>query len=243
MNDNDIKRISRLVAIAAQLQTKSLVTATQLSEKFNVSIRTIYRDIKALEDSGIPVLTIEGKGYSLMEGYKMPPVMFTPDEANALITAEQLLLLNTDRSFTGELRSAFNKIKAVLQFSTKEKTEFLADRIAVSPMLLKTQKSDLLTLIQHALIEFKVLNIHYHSLGKQEKTVRLVEPFALYYCFEETWALIAYCRLRKEFRMFKLDNILKLELTDLNFQPHKMTLKEYLSEKGKKFTTPDTPLS
>jgi predicted DNA-binding transcriptional regulator YafY len=243
MNDNDIKRISRLAAIATQLQTKSLLTATQLSKKFNVSIRTIYRDIKALEDAGIPVLTIEGKGYSLMEGYKIPPVMFTESEANALITAEQLLLSNADRSFTEELLAALNKIKAVLQFSTKEKVEFLANRIAVSPLLSRTQKSDLLTLIQHALIEFKVLHIHYHSLGKKEKTARLVEPFALYYCLEESWALIAYCRLRKEFRMFKLGNILKLELTELNFQPHKMTLQEYLREKEKKFTTPDTPLS
>ena len=169
--------------------------------------------------------------------------MFTESEANALITAEQLLLANNDRSFTEELLSALNKIKAVLQFSTKEKTEFLANRIAVSPLLLKTQKSNLLPLIQQALTEFKVLNMYYHSLGKKEKTERLVEPFALYYCQEESWALIAWCQLRKEFRMFKLNNILKLELTDMNFQPHKMTLQEYLSEKKKNFTTPDTPLS
>lgn len=238
MNDNDLKRISRLVAIAAQLQTKSILTASQLSKKYNVSVRTIYRDIKALEDAGIPVVTIDGKGYSLMDGYKIPPVMFTANEANALVTAERLLLSNTDRSFTGELLSALNKIKAVLQFSTKEKVEFLANRIAVSPLLLRTQKSDLLTVIQHALVEFVVLNIHYQSLGKKEHTVRLIEPFALYYCLEESWALIAYCRLRKEFRMFKLDNILKLELTYLKFQPHKMTLQEYLGEKEKKFVHP-----
>jgi len=243
MNDNDIKRISRLTAIVTQLQTKRLLTATQLSEKFNVSIRTIYRDIKALEDAGIPILTVEGKGYSLMEGYKIPPVMFTESEANALITAEQLVLGNADSSFTEELLSAVNKIKAVLRFSTKEKTEFLSNRIAVSPLITRTHTSNSLKLIQYALTEFRVLNIHYHSLHKKEKTTRLVEPFALYYCLEESWALIAYCRLRKDFRMFKLDNILKLELTELGFEPHNITLKEYLKEKEKNFTTPDTQLS
>jgi predicted DNA-binding transcriptional regulator YafY len=77
MNDNDTKRLSRLTAILTQLQTKRLVTASELAKKFSVSNSTIYRDIKALEQAGIPVLTEEGKGYTLMEGYRMPPVMFT----------------------------------------------------------------------------------------------------------------------------------------------------------------------
>ena len=87
MNDNDIKRLSRLTAILTQLQTKRILTSTTLAEKFGVSIRTIYRDIKALEQAGIPILTEDGKGYSLMEGYRIPPVMFTENEANAIIGA------------------------------------------------------------------------------------------------------------------------------------------------------------
>jgi len=88
MKNTDVKRISRLTAIVTQLQSKRLVTSTELSKKFNVSIRTIYRDIKALEQAGVPVLIEEGKGYTLVEGYKVPPVMFTEGEANALVTAE-----------------------------------------------------------------------------------------------------------------------------------------------------------
>ena len=91
MNDNDTKRLSRLTAILTQLQTKRLLTSTILAEKFNVSVRTIYRDIRALEQAGVPILTDEGKGYYLMEGYKIPPVMFTEKQANALILAEQLI--------------------------------------------------------------------------------------------------------------------------------------------------------
>ena len=89
-------RLSRLTAILTQLQSSRIVTATALAEKHNVSVRTIYRDIRTLEKSGVPIVTEEGKGYSMMEGYQLPPVMFTEDEANALITAEQLVLKNKD---------------------------------------------------------------------------------------------------------------------------------------------------
>lgn len=92
MNDNDTKRLSRLVAILTILQTKRIVTSAGLAEKFGVSTRTIYRDLKALEQAGVPILTEEGKGYTLMEGYKIPPIMFSEKQANALIIAEQLVL-------------------------------------------------------------------------------------------------------------------------------------------------------
>ena len=130
MNDKDTKRLSRLAAILTQLQTKRILTSTTLAEKFGVSVRTIYRDIKALEKAGVPILTEDGKGYLLMEGYRIPPVMFTENEANALITAEQLVLKNRDSSLIKEYTAAINKIKAVLLYSTKEKVELLGNRIA-----------------------------------------------------------------------------------------------------------------
>lgn len=238
MTDNDIKRVSRLTAIVTQLQTKRLVTATQLSEKFGVTIRTIYRDIKALEQAGVPILTEEGKGYLLMEGYRIPPVMFTESEANALITAEQLVLKNRDSSLIKEYSEAISKIKAVLLYSTKEKADLLSKRIAVSPAIPNTSTSNSLTLIQNALTTFKVLNITYHSEEKDEKTTRHIEPFALYYNLQESWTLIAYCRLRKDYRMFRLSRILKIEPLDLSFTPHKLTLKEYLDSKEKNFQHP-----
>jgi predicted DNA-binding transcriptional regulator YafY len=243
MDDKDTKRLSRLVAILTQLQTKRILTSTSLAEKFGVSVRTIYRDIKALEQAGVPVLTEDGKGYSLMEGYRIPPVMFTEHEANALITAEQLVLRNRDSSLVEQYTEAINKIKAVLRYSTKEKIELLANRIAVSPGLPDTAISNSLALIQNALTGFQVLNIIYRSEHKNENTARHIEPFALYFSLQESWALIAYCRLRKDYRMFRLDRISKIEITGLQFTPHKLTLKEYLEEKQKNFRTPDIPLS
>jgi len=238
MNDNDSKRLSRLVAILTQLQTKRILTSRALAEKFGVSVRTIYRDIKALEQAGIPVLAEDGKGYSLMEGYSIPPVMFTEGEANALVTAEQLVLRNRDGSLIKQYTGAINKIKAVLRYSTKEKVELLAKRIAVSPALPDTSLSNSLALIQNALTSFTVLNIVYRSEQKSEKTERNIEPFALYYSMEESWSLIAYCRLRKDYRMFRLDRIVKIELLDKHFTPHKLTLKEYLENKQRTFQHP-----
>ena len=91
-------RLSRLSAILIMLQSKKIVTATQIAKKFNVSTRTAYRDVKALEVSGVPLFTEEGKGYALMSGYTLPPVMFTEEEANALITAENMVSRNKDQS-------------------------------------------------------------------------------------------------------------------------------------------------
>ncbi len=233
MKDNDTKRLSRLTAILTQLQTKRVLTSTKLAEKFGVSVRTIYRDIKALEQAGVPILTEDGKGYTLMEGYSVPPVMFTENEANALITAEQLVLKNRDSSLSKEYTEVVNKIKAVFLYSTKEKADLLSKRIAVSPAMPNTSKSNSLTLIQNALTDFKVLKITYQSEHKGEKTERNIEPFALYYNLQESWTLIAYCRLRKDYRMFRLSRISKIELLDLKFTPHKLTLKEYLDNKKK----------
>jgi predicted DNA-binding transcriptional regulator YafY len=87
----DKPRLARLTAIITQLQSKRIVTAKGISEKHSVSIRTIYRDIRTLEKSGIPIVIEEGRGYSIKDGYKIPPVMFTQEEANALITAEPLI--------------------------------------------------------------------------------------------------------------------------------------------------------
>lgn len=239
MSNSDIKRLSRLAAILTQLQTKRVVTSTALAQKFGVSVRTIYRDIKVLEQAGVPVVIEEGKGYSLMEGYRIPPVMFTENEANALITAEQLVLKNRDSSLIKEYTEAVNKIRAVLLYSIKQKVELLANRIAVSPALPNTNTSNSLAVIQNALTNFKVLNITYRAGHNDEQTQRDVEPFALYYTLQESWALIAYCRLRKDYRMFRLDRILKIELLDIGFTPHTLVLKDYLDSKEKNFNTPD----
>ncbi len=224
MNDNDIKRLSRLTAILTQLQTKRLLTATTLADKFSVSIRTIYRDIRALEQAGVPILTEDGKGYTLMEGYRVPPVMFTEAQANALITAEQLVLKNKDTSFIKDYTEAIDKIKAVLKYNIQDKANLLAERTRFDQNINRERNSNNLSDLQFALTNFRLTKIDYTN--EQNKTsTRHIEPFAL--LSTENWLLVAYCRLRKEFRFFRLDRIKKLEVLTDKFEPHEMTLQEY----------------
>lgn len=151
MEYSEVNRLSRLTAIVIQLQTKRVVTASELSQKFEVSKRTIYRDIKALESAGIPILTEEGKGYTLMEGYNIPPVMFTEKQANALILAEQLVLKNKDASFVQDYSEAIDKIKSILRYTIKDKANLLANRTQYDQVLNQERNSNNLSDLQNAL--------------------------------------------------------------------------------------------
>lgn len=228
MYDIDTKRISRLTAILTQLQSRKLLTAKYFADKFSVSVRTIYRDIRALEQAGVPIQTEEGKGYSLMEHYRIPPVMFTESEANALITAEQLVLKNKDDSFIKEYSEAVTKIKALLSQNVKDKANLLSERVQYRQNFVNGITSNHLSALQYALTNFFLTEINY-SNEENNTTTRIIEPFALINT-QGNWLLLAWCRLRKEFRFFRLDRIEKLEVHTEKFEPHKMTLQEYFEK-------------
>lgn len=225
MEEKEKSRLSRLTAIITQLQSKRIITAKLLAERHNVSVRTIYRDIRTLEKSGIPIVTEEGKGYSIMEGYHLPPVLFTEDEANALITVEQLVIRNKDQSFSENVSSAIEKIKSILKYSQKGNAGLLSERIYFGGNNNEEKSSNNLMQIQSAIIHFKVLKMEYYSSAK-ERSNRNIEPFAIY-STNGNFLLIAFCRLRKDFRVFRIDFIKTLVTQDETFTPHNMTMKKY----------------
>lgn len=236
MSDSETSRLSRLIALLTLLQSKRMFTASECALKFGVSVRTIYRDIKSLEQAGIPVFTEEGKGFSLMENYRIPPVMFTEEEANALITAEKLILVNKDISLTKNYVEAITKIKSVLRSNTKDNVELLSKRIDFwqDPNNEYTI-SNLLSLVQKAITNFNIIKIDYQAFQMDKITQRDIEPFAIINKIGESWYLVAWCRIRKDFRMFRFDRIKKLEITKETFIPHKTSLEEYLKNYKKKF--------
>ncbi|BDS11436.1 helix-turn-helix transcriptional regulator [Aureispira anguillae] len=225
MEEKEKPRLSRLTAIITQLQSKKVITASYLAQKHKVSVRTIYRDIRTLDKSGIPIITVEGKGYSLIEGYQLPPVQFTEDEANALITAEQLILKSKDQSFSESYSNAIIKIKSVLKYSQKRKADLLTDRIYFKENDPHQNTSNHLMKIQFAITNFQLLKIKYRSLNGTE-TQREIEPFAIY-STKGKWLLIAFCRLRNNFRAFRIDLIQHLSTFSTTFTPHDMTLEQY----------------
>ena len=109
-----MNRIDRISAILIQLQSHSLVKAQQISERFEISIRTVYRDIRTLEEAGIPIIGNPGIGYSLAEGFKLPPLMFTQKEALSFLIAEKLVHELTDSNSNEHYKSGIEKIKSVM---------------------------------------------------------------------------------------------------------------------------------
>ncbi|TRX71427.1 YafY family protein [Carboxylicivirga sp. M1479] len=228
MEEKEKPRLARLTAILTQLQSKRVITAKQLAERHDVSVRTIYRDIRTLEKSGIPIVTEEGIGYSIMEGYHLPPVLFSEEEANALITLEQLAIKNKDQSLVENISSALEKIKAILRYSQKGNADLLADRIYFGGNNNKERTSNNLMEIQSAITHNKVLAIDYHS-SEDKSSTRNIEPFAIY-SIHGNFLLVAFCRLRNDFRHFRIDFIKKLVTKSDTFSPHNMTIKEYFEK-------------
>ena len=234
--EENIPRLSRLTAILLRLQSRPYVTIKQLSEQFEVSTRTIYRDLLSLEQAGVPIMPLEGKGFTLMEGYNIPPVMFTESEANALIIAVKIIEKTKDESLILEFHKAIEKIQSVLNPDEQEKSAFLAQRTIIGKNWHNQTNSSWLTEIQQALTNRHVLLIDYQKKEEEIPTQRAVEPFAIYNNTAENWVLIAWCRLREDFRTFRIDRIKKLYTSSESFPPHKITLEEYIGIQKEKFS-------
>ena len=210
-----MNRLTRIVATLTQLQSKKVVTAKEIADRFEISLRTVYRDIKTLQEAGVPIGSENGVGYFIVSGYSLPPIMFTEEEANALIVSEKLILNQGDESLKIDFNSVLLKIKSVLKDSQKNNLTTLTNRIEPS-IKKEVFKSNLLSEIQKSITNLSVIEITYHSIYKNEKTTRQVEPLGVYFT-EQAWVVIAFCRLRKNNREFRLDRILKLKITPHSF--------------------------
>ncbi|MFK7758091.1 MAG: helix-turn-helix transcriptional regulator [Flavobacteriales bacterium] len=220
-----MNHLSRLLSILTILKSKRIVTGTELAEKFQVSLRTIYRDIRKLEDSGVPVLTIEGRGYSIMEGYTVAPIMFDEKEVNSLVMAEKLVSKTNDVSLIRDFNSTLTKIKSVFRGALQSQSEMLNRKIHIFKESTLEDKSNSLSAIQLAITNFQLLQIAYQAKDAKP-TERLIEPLAIY-SMEEKWIVIAWCRLRKDYRSFRLDRIKNFQILKENFDDRKFDMGEF----------------
>ncbi|MBW8324963.1 MAG: YafY family transcriptional regulator [Prolixibacteraceae bacterium] len=214
-----MNHIERLNAILIHLQSKRIVKASEIAERFEISLRTVYRDIRALEESGVPIGAEAGVGYFLMDNYKLPPVMFTKEEASALLFGEKLVEKMSDDGMKAEFCSALFKIKAILNPEEKDRLEKLYSQISVLNYTSSNVNFNRLFLseIQQALVSKQVLEIDYQAGYGAPATKRLVEPIGL--CnYSRRWHLFAWCRLRSEYRDFRLDRIQDLRVSTENFK-------------------------
>ncbi len=224
-----MNRIDRLHAILTHLQSKRRVTAQQIADRFSISLRTVYRDVKALEESGVPVIGEAGTGYSIMEGYRLPPVMFTQEEAAALMMGAKLAQQMTDSSVQKNFDDAMYKIQSVLRNTDKDYVEQLLPNVEVTPSRVPIDESSSkhLVALQKAVAEKKVLFIRYQS-NRESVTERQVEPVGLWH-YSQHWHLIGWCRLRNNYRDFRVSRILRLQLKDEIFTSRSYeSLKDYI---------------
>jgi predicted DNA-binding transcriptional regulator YafY len=217
-----MNRVDRLMAMVVRLQGRRVVKAEDLAGHFEISVRTVYRDMAALGEAGIPIMAEAGVGYSLMKGYLLPPVMFTAEEASALSVGGKLVEHLTDASLRRQMESALLKIRSVLPRDRQDYLDRLERTTAVMPGRADVRPrlaSEMLTPIQRALAERRVLALDYQGIRRSEATRRQVEPLGLVY-YADNWHLIAWCRLRREVRDFRTDRILKLHLLTEVFTGH-----------------------
>lgn len=215
--DHYIKKIDRVTSILVQLQSKPIVRAHDLADKFEVSIRTIYRDIKTLENAGIPIFGEAGSGYSLVDGYKLPPVMFTKEEVLSFITAEKLMQNFSHESLGSHYNSAMEKVKSVLRSSEKNLVTDIENQINIYSY--QPEKTDsiknIIPTILESISEKTQLKINYES-AQTETSERLIEAVGIFYEFNY-WYVMAFCTMRKDYRQFRVDRILKIIKTENPF--------------------------
>ena len=225
-----MNRIDRLSAILIQLQTKRLIKAQEIADKFNISLRTVYRDVRALEEAGVPVIGEAGMGYQLREGYRLPPVMFTEEEASALLTGAKLMQQMSDERLWKQYSSALDKIKATLRYTEKDFIEEMDENVAVlsPPSFQHKKRSDLyLQQLLKAIATSAVIEMNYTS--SKETLKRNVEPVGIYYQ-GNYWYLIAWCRLRNDYRNFRTDNIQQLFVTNETIQQKHPPLHHFINK-------------
>ena len=227
-----MNRTDRLMGLVAHLQNKKYQSAEHLAEHFGLSVRTVYRDLRAMNEIGVPVGFEAGRGYYIVGGYFLPPVSLTAEEANALALIEPLVVRFADKSIQAHYGTAISKIKQVLGNVQRRNLEQIQSQVAhfipdnYAHLLPST---DYLTTIQKAIIDQRILRIEYVN-NKEAASNREVEAIGLTF-YSLNWHLIGWCHLRKEYRDFRTSRIQSLALTMQPFRiQNHLSLNDYLKD-------------
>ncbi|MED1784500.1 YafY family protein [Brevibacillus fortis] len=208
-----MNKTDRLLAIVLELQRKDTIRAEDLAATFETSVRTIYRDMQALSEAGVPIVGAPGQGYSLMEGYFLPPVSFSVEEAVALLIGADLVEQAFDQNFGNSARAVQRKVEAILSADVGEQ----ASRIRSTFRLLspgannqREQEKAHAQLLHDAIINKRKVRFRYRrgtpGEGENRETVRDVAPYGLV-LVRGSWILLGHCDLRQDIRRFRLSRM------------------------------------
>lgn len=217
------------------LQGRRVVRASELAEHFAITERTVYRDIAALGEAGVPIVGEAGVGYCLLKGYQLPPVMFTADEATSLFVGGELVKQFTDASLQAPMATALDKLRAVLPRDRQDHVERLTQRTLVYGQTARRSAPEAvaqrwLLPVQQGVVLRRVLRMTYQGREQAEETTRDVEPLGVVF-YGGAWYLVAWCRLRKDYRHFRIDRIRRLEVSPVQFEPREgFSFKEHMEK-------------
>ncbi|HVU35054.1 MAG TPA: YafY family protein [Opitutaceae bacterium] len=233
-----MNRTDRLVAMVMHLQGRRVVRAEELAQRFEISVRTVYRDIAALGEAGVPIVGEAGVGYSLVRGYHLPPLMLTADEAAALTVGAEMVRRFGDASVAEPMTSAIDKLRAVLPRERQEHVDRLARQTVISgrPGRVATDPAaqPWLLSVQRGVAQRRVLRLAYRTRSRGDETQRDVEPLGVVF-YGGAWYLVAWCRLRKDYRHFRVDRVQRLELLAETFATRSdFSLKEHLEQETRR---------
>ncbi|MGD8192054.1 helix-turn-helix transcriptional regulator [Brevibacillus ginsengisoli] len=219
-----MNKTDRLLAIVLELQRQGKLRAEDLAARFETSVRTIYRDIQALSEAGVPVVGAPGVGYSLMDGYFLPPVSFTVEEAVTLLIGSDFVEQKFDRSYGSQAQAARGKIEAILPENVRKETS----RVRTTIKLLiangghNGQEKELIETLRHAILDGYKVSFHYVKSSPEADGNRLssrsVAPYGLVHV-NGAWTLIAHCELRQDIRHFRLSRMSELTILEDRFAP------------------------
>jgi len=218
-----MNKTERQLAITLELQRNKLVRAEDLAARFETSVRTIYRDIQALSEAGVPIAGAPGQGYSLMEGYFLPPVSFTAEEAVALLMGADFIEQRLDADYSPVAEAAKRKIEAVLPEPVRADSMRVRETMrllqAGEPVTSRKEK-DYLGQIRRAILERRKIRFVY--LKKYPETdgsrmnIREAAPYGLT-LVQGNWTLVAHCDLRQDIRHFRLSRMTELAVLEEGF--------------------------
>jgi len=222
----NIKKFERIVHIFFLLQSRAVLPIEELTEKFQVTRRTIYRDLSILERAGIPLVNNPGAGYSIIDGFRLPPSRFNEGEVLSVMIAEKIMRNHETESVRRNFEQVLTKIKSSFHSHQKHEILHLQDKLLIKEKFdAKDYVSNIMDTLLKSAVNKKLTDILYKNAKGDKPNLRTVEPVGV---FNENgnWYLLAYCHSRCDYRNFRLDRIQKLDVQEKYFEKDHPSINE-----------------
>ena len=210
-----MRRADRLFQLVQLIPGRRLSTARVLADRLEVSERTVYRDVADLAAQGVPIEGEAGVGYRMRSGFDLPPLMFTRDEAQALVASVRIARSRLDPALAGHADGALSKILAVLPAAARAAAESMA--VLAPPAAVDAATRERLGTLREATEQRRKVRLAYLDLKGARTSERVVRPLGCVF-WGEVWTLAAWCESRDDFRNFRIDRIDALAILDERFR-------------------------